>query len=101
MFIFLLIFIVSKKAFETLCWYTIAMAMIFYYVLWTIYFACMASLLILLGMAILTGVGIEINEAEDECLRRDLIEETGYNINIGSLFLVEFNMVTDQDHKDI
>jgi 8-oxo-dGTP pyrophosphatase MutT (NUDIX family) len=32
----------------------------------------------------LPGGGIDLNETEDECLRRELIEETGYSININS-----------------
>lgn len=33
----------------------------------------------------LPGGGIEENESEEECLKRELIEETGYNIDIKKL----------------
>ncbi|MEK6264246.1 MAG: hypothetical protein N2B06_05680 [Clostridium sp.] len=54
-FIILLIFIIKKQTSEILCGYTISMAimLIFYYVLWIFCFTGKANLLILLGMAVI------------------------------------------------
>lgn len=57
-FIFLLVFVISKQTSEILSPYTIGMAimLIFYYILWIIYFKGKANLIILLGMAVLPVV---------------------------------------------
>ncbi|MEW9096465.1 MAG: hypothetical protein AB2417_15410 [Clostridiaceae bacterium] len=54
-FIFMLIFLISKQTSEILCPYTIAMAimLIFYYILWIFCFTGKTNLLILLGMAVI------------------------------------------------
>jgi hypothetical protein len=63
-FIFMLIFVVSKKASEVLCTYTFGMVilLLFYYVLWIIYFTGNANLVILLGLAILPVVYFILSE---------------------------------------
>lgn len=57
-FIFMLIFVISKQTSKILCPYTISMAiiLIFYYVLWIFCFTGKANLVILLGMAVLPVV---------------------------------------------
>lgn len=57
-FIFLLVFFISKQASEMLCPYTIgaAIMLISYYVLWIFYFTGSVNLVILLGMAVLPVV---------------------------------------------
>lgn len=53
-FIFMLIFVISKQTYKIQSSYTIGMAMllIFYFALWILYFTGKANLIILLGMAI-------------------------------------------------
>lgn len=57
-FIFLLVFVISKETSRIFSPYTIGMAimLIFYYILWIIYFKGKANLVILLGMAVLPVV---------------------------------------------
>ena len=57
-FIFMLIFVISKQTSKIQSPYTVGMAilLLFYFVLWILYFTGKANLIILLGMAILPVV---------------------------------------------